>query len=231
MSLPFLTYLVPYFSFWCNRNYTYFLFGHVFLNFITNNYEFRIHDGYDQLLCRQPQAAPMPQVQADGDEIQPTIPDFYTIAPTDLESAKSASNIAAALKKRVPQSYLAMIISATSTIWMVEDHKRNKVSTQPEKKSSASTPYRCTQKCGNRIYSYRLWSTLLMRRWDDNPRNIVCLVTSRIHHHQQKTTTSNCTTKSWTSTKSRPRQSSLFINGPLKGQHIIQKESKLLLHN
>jgi hypothetical protein len=40
------------------------------------------------------------------------------------------------------------------------------------------------------------------------------LVTSRIHHHQQKTTTSNCTTKSWTSTKSRPRQSSLFINGP-----------------
>ena len=58
----------------------------------------------------------MPQVQADGDEIQPTIPDFYTIAPTDLESAKSASNIAAALKKRVPQSCLAMIISATSTI-------------------------------------------------------------------------------------------------------------------
>ena len=62
----------------------------------------------------------MPQVQADGDEIQPTIPDFYTIAPTDLasmmESAKSASTIAAALKKRVPQSCLAMIISATSTI-------------------------------------------------------------------------------------------------------------------
>lgn len=67
-------------------------------------YQQRLESKVDQLLNRQQQVALIPQIQAEGDDIQPAIPDIYTIAPTDItsmmESAKSCGNFAAALTKR-----------------------------------------------------------------------------------------------------------------------------------